>query len=648
MHLLRLTLAGLGLCLTLLPSSLAAQRNQPFRIQALDAETGRGVPLVEFTTVNHLRFVTDSQGFIALDEPDLTGRDIYFQIRSHGYEYPADGFGYRGKRLRVTPGESAELNLKRINIAERLYRVTGAGIYRDSVLVGDEVLLQQMLLNAQVVGQDSVLTALYHGRLYWFWGDTNRPGYPLGNFHVPGATSLPPGRGGLPPDRGVNLEYFMAPDGFAKPTAALPGAGPTWLHGLTVLRDAHGGERMFASSMKVKNQLEVYRRGLVEWDDDGHEWRQAVEVPLDAPLYPAGHPVETVAEGVSRVSFAQPFPLTRAPSSPEEFLNVSTYEAFTCLQEGTTLRDGRIDRDPAGAVVYSWKKNTPPVGPLDQAQLVERTLLASHEGLIQLRDASTGSAVLAHAGTTYWNDHRRRWILIAVQWGGSSFLGEVWYSEAETPLGPWAYAVKIVTHDKYSFYNPKHHPLFDEEGGRRIYFEGTYATTFSGNTEPTPRYDYNQIMYRLDLDDARLALPVPIYRTAVGKAAATELRPRPAGVRTPASGQWQGSPVAQFNSISFFAPERPAPGLVPVYLIAGPGKTVKLSLKPAGDHANEQPVFYVVPQDAREPPPATVPLNVFRLKSGGLDYSASADERTDGADREPSPLGRVWKTPWAP
>jgi hypothetical protein len=49
--------------------------------------------------------------------------------------------------------------------------------------------------------------------------------------------------------------------------------------------------------------------------------------------------------------------------------------------------------------------------------------------------------------------------------------------------------------------------MFDKEGGRAIYFEGTYASTFSGNTHPTPRYDYNQIMYKLDLADPRLGLP---------------------------------------------------------------------------------------------------------------------------------------------
>jgi hypothetical protein len=62
-----------------------------------------------------------------------------------------------------------------------------------------------------------------------------------------------------------------------------------------------------------------------------------------------------------------------------------------------------------------------------------------------------------------------------------------------------------VTHDKYSFYNPVAHAFFEEEGGRRIYFEGTYTQSFSGNPVATPRYDYTTIMYRLDLDDPRLA-----------------------------------------------------------------------------------------------------------------------------------------------
>src|SRR5206468_10482960 len=90
--------------------------------------------------------------------------------------------------------------------------------------------------------------------------------------------------------------------------------------------------------------------------------------------------------------------------------------------------------------------------------------------------------------------------------------GEIWFAEADTPAGPWVYARRVVSHDNYNFYNPTQHPFFDQERGRLIYFEGTYTASFSGAKVETPRYDYNQIMYRLTLDDARLNLPVPVYR----------------------------------------------------------------------------------------------------------------------------------------
>jgi len=107
--------------------------------------------------------------------------------------------------------------------------------------------------------------------------------------------------------------------------------------------------------------------------------------------------------------------------------------------------------------------------------------------------------VLAHRGSVAWNEYRRRWVMIFCEIGGTSMLGEIWYAESKELLGPWSAARKIVTHDRYSFYNPRHHPYFDRKGGRVIYFEGTYSAAFSGNTVLTPRYDYNQIMYRLDL-----------------------------------------------------------------------------------------------------------------------------------------------------
>jgi hypothetical protein len=100
-----------------------------------------------------------------------------------------------------------------------------------------------------------------------------------------------------------------------------------------------------------------------------------------------------------------------------------------------------------------------------------------------------------------WNGHRKRWVLVAAQiYGKPSLLGEVWYAEAERPTGPFAKAVRVVTHDRQTFYNVCHHPFLDRDGGRLIYFEGTYTHAFSGNPEKTPRYNHNQVLYRLDLD----------------------------------------------------------------------------------------------------------------------------------------------------
>jgi hypothetical protein len=106
-----------------------------------------------------------------------------------------------------------------------------------------------------------------------------------------------------------------------------------------------------------------------------------------------------------------------------------------------------------------------------------------------------------------WNAWRKRWILLGVQQGDKdapSFLGEMWYAESTAPDGPWRTAVKVASHPRYSYYNPIHHGFLDTEGGRVIHFEGTYTLEFSGNPLAPARYDYNQLMYRLDLSDPRL------------------------------------------------------------------------------------------------------------------------------------------------
>ena len=608
-----------------------------FAIEVVDAETGRGVPLVELSTVHNVRYITDSQGLVAFYEPGLMRTRVHFSIRSHGYEFPTDGFGIRGRALEITPGGRAVLKLERKNIAERLYRVTGGGIYRDSLLLGWETPLEQPVINGLVLGQDSVLSAVMGGKLYWFWGDTNRPAYPLGNYHTPGATSELPGRGGLDPDRGVNLHYRVDENGFARPTAQMPGSGPTWLSGLTVVRDANGRERMFAGYAKIKNHLEVYQRGIVEFDTGEEQFQKRLEHPLETTLYPRGHPFAVRSGDEEYVYYADPYPLVRVKATPEAVLDPSQYQAYTCLAAGGSGVDAQVERDAGGRPVWGWKRATSAITAEVRKQLGGKLGLRPGESLPELRDAETGKAVAGHGGSVYFNAYRGRWVMICLELFGTSPLGELWYAEADSPLGPWAYARKIVTHEQYSFYNPKQHPAFDQQGGRLIYFEGTYTAEFSGNKQPTPWYNYNQIMYRADLADPRLVLPVPVYRLA------GEERERLATLA-------QGKPADQSSGVAFFACDRPRPGLLPlVWQQAGDSGQRRLRLGEA--RTADQPVAgdvlaFVLPADGENLPLTSTALYECVSSEGDRIRYLTADvELPAGYTRGEEPLCRVWKVP---
>lgn len=622
----------------LTPTAFGVGAGKYFAIQVVDDQTGRGVPLVELQTTNNILYHTDSNGFIAFYEPGLMdGRDVFFHVKSHGYEYPADGFGYRGVRLKPVEGGSATVKIRRLNIAQRLYRITGQGIYRDTLLLGKAAPTTQPALNGLVFGSDSVMTVEYKGKLFWFWGDTNWPAYPLGNFHMTGATSRFPSDGGLDPDAGVNLQYFTKENGFTREMAPFSKKGPTWADGYIVLKDEPGGERIYSSYANVNTKMETLERGLSVYNEEKEVFEKIADVPLDTPVIPGGHPFKHTVDGTEYVYFAHSLPFRRVKATPAAYRDLSSYEAFTCLETGSRIEDARIDRDGNGNIRYGWKRNTPVLAPQDERKLVEAGKLQPDEVLIHLRDADTGKAVLAHAGSCYWNAFRKRWIFVVCEIGGTSMLGETWYAEADTPLGPYCYARKIVTHDKYSFYNPKQHPQFAKDDGRTIYFEGTYTHTFSGNNVQTPRYDYNQVMYKLDLADPRMVLPVPVY-TLTDPA-------QPAAFATSDNLPKEHKP----RVIAFFAPDRPAPGLVAICRdqasIDAPIKS--LAAKPAEQPAGDLNVlFYALPADAKEPPATTVPLFEYTRQSDKRKVWTTNDNwTTEGFTRAAQPLCRVWKSP---
>ena len=59
---------------------------------------------------------------------------------------------------------------------------------------------------------------------------------------------------------------------------------------------------------------------------------------------------------------------------------------------------------------------------------------------------------------------------------------------------------RFVSYNNYSFYNPILHPELTTPDSPVLLFEGTFITFFTDHAVPTARHDYNQVMYRLDLD----------------------------------------------------------------------------------------------------------------------------------------------------
>ena len=594
--------------------------------------------MVELRTTSEVRYHTDSNGIIAFLEPGLMGEEVFFHVKSHGYEFPKEVFGSRGLKLKPTAGGSALIKLKRLNIAERLYRVTGEGIYRDSLLLGRPTPLKQPLLNGQVTGQDTVIATPYRGKIYWFWGDTQRLSGPLGNFAASGATSSPPGQGGLDPGLGVDLTYFTEASGFSKQMCPDFGPGLHWIEGVMTVREGNGRERLVARVSSQNGLSPAYAWHLALFNDAKEIFESKVRWDI-TDSHDSAHPFRARVDGVE---YFYLYPTWRVRADLTALGDWNAYEAFTPLVRGARYEKGetKIDRDASGQIRYAWKAGTARLDGGQWRELISAAKVRPEEAWIQLHDVQTGALLDYGRGSVCWNEFRRRWVMIA-----AGQAGEIWFAEADTPVGPWAYARKVVEHDRYNFYNPTQHSFLDQADGRLIYFEGTYTASFSGAQEKTPRYDYNQVMYRLRLDDARLSLPAPVYQLqpAAGKARYFMRE------TIEAQQAWE-----QVEEVSFFAipPARGGEGHVPIFASADEWGTVLTLDPPLGNKGSLKPLFYALPVVPARPDnraaglnlPSIFPLYEYRLDGQGARlYSTEAALKERTWKRAPNPLCRVWR-----
>ncbi len=617
---------------------MSSQVPEPFKIQVVDDQTGRGVPLAELRTVNHIVHWTDSQGIVAFSEPGLMDQEVFFHLESPGYEGPKDSFGYQGLSLRTLSGGTATVRLRRTQIAERLYRVTGQGIYRDSLLTQTPVPLPHPVLNGLVLGQDTVIVSPYRNKLYWFWGDTDRPGHPLGNFGASGATSELPGSGGLDPSAGVALTYFTNQTGFAKSMCPLDGTGLRWIEGLIRWQDKNGQEQLLARlavhtnlgparewHLMLFNDEEQSFESIQRWDrNDGHD---------------SSHPFQA---RVGHETYFYLYPNYRVVAEMEALRDWDQAEAWTCVA-GDGRWQGRateIQRLRSGQPHYRWVKGADRLHPGRLRQLVSFNKIERHEAWMQAVDLHTDNPVAMGRGSVFWNEHRQRWI-----WIGSGDAGEVWFSEADTPVGPWVYAARVAHHGNYNFYNPTQHPFFDQEQGRIIYFEGTYTAAFTSAPTKTPRYDYNQIMYRLDLADPRLTVPAPVYeQQGEGHGLQMGIQGLDNTLDTVSIPFFALPPSSQASSLE---------GCQPVYQSAD-----GLSFQ---SNPGDIPLFFALPpmdlgeNEVASNDPHTVALrssphcvglfHETHLDTGAIRYRTDTQPSAEGWTRKESPFCWVWKNP---
>ena len=557
-----------------------------FLIRIVDAADGRGIPLVELEAFNALTYQSDNLGNIAIMEPDLHGTTVRFLVRGHGYQIPQlDFFGERSLTVKIEPGASCTVKLERIAIAERLYRITGSGRYRDSILAGINVADLPIELAGAVVGLDSAIPVLWQNRLLSFYGDT------LGTckLNLSGSGAEIDWRQPGVPDSRLPLDFFTDEEGFASRMLQLPEPGFVWIEAVVPLSaDQDGGKEVLAARYVVHRTLEeAVETGYAVYNEPLSRFEPVKRIK-SSRHHKSAHAV-AVKYGDTSGYCLQPW--ERVARNLTAFTTPEQYEYYSCLEEvdpagakaSASLineRHYKINRDASGRPLLKWRSGAMPYTASVQKQLLQEGKIKENEIWLSLIELGSGKRLSDFTGSISFNCYRDRWIMIV-----QGNTGEIWYSEADTFTGPWLYARKIVEHDGYNFYNPVQHPWFDSKDGRVIYFEGTYTAFFTPRERKTPRTDYNQTMYRLDLGDDRLMIPTPVYRVKHGKAGFRLLRAR----HLDGTSDWENIERVEFFA---FASDYGKPWLKPVYDNSA-SEDVKPDLQFASTTGTD-PVFYVI------------------------------------------------------
>ena len=417
-----------------------AELPAPCGVTIVEKGSGRAVPALSFSTSFAQRYVTDNDGALALDAPDIIGKKTWLGIAGFGYGLPKDFIGNSGFAFTPKPGGDERREVNRDMKAVCLGRLTGSGIFAESQKLGRR---REWREPGDMRRYDVQCVPLGR-RVMWIW---NRATMADGSSAcvVAAATSadaFPPSEPPVVPsykpmsgEAGVFVPLFERQDW----TVSLGGA--------VQLPDSDGGQHLVAVYTRQGEDGKPLERGLCEfsrkkrrfqilkalWERDGRK-----DAALDD--FPVGHAVRRSGPGgKGSVLFCNPFPSVEVALS---------YEAWC-----------------AGG--KNWKKHEPP-------------------------DVEGG----ARSGSMAYVPAVGKWVAVYQ----AKKPGELRLARSGTPFGPWE-TEKIVSFGSHAFENPVIHAYAVKPDSKSIFFEGTLTNRGGeGKRGFVPRVLDNQLLYRIDLD----------------------------------------------------------------------------------------------------------------------------------------------------
>ena len=309
-----------------------------------------------------------------------------------------------------------------MNVAERLYRVTGAGVYRDSVLVGRPRAGQGAAAERPGVRVGQRAHGPVPGQALLVLGRHQPARLPARQLPHPGATSELPGQGGSTPSSGVDLTYFVdEKTGFARPTAETARQGPHLA--LRPGRLPRRGRAANGSSPATPRSGRTWRptsTGSSPSTPRRTPSRRSPRSRSTRALRPSGHTFQRKEGGVDYLYYCTPYPLTRVRARLADLKDVTKYEGFSPLKTGTPRAARQVARRaPARPrprrprpLRLAAEHGGPHARPRNRSSSASDS---ARERILDLRDVETGAFVYAHAGSVSWNAYRNRWVMIAVQ-----------------------------------------------------------------------------------------------------------------------------------------------------------------------------------------------------------------------------------------